>query len=46
MPLKQFHVVHQSVAVHFLKLALHDCEELIMKEIWTLSNSRKMFSGV
>ena len=35
-----------KVAVHFLKLALHDCEELIMKEIWTLSNSRKMFSGV
>ncbi len=31
-----------SVAVHALKLALHDFGKLIMKEVWTLSNSRTM----
>jgi hypothetical protein len=31
-----------EVAVHALKLALRDFGELIMKEAWTLSNSRAM----
>ncbi|MHB1038558.1 MAG: TIGR04255 family protein, partial [Pirellulales bacterium] len=34
-----------TVAVHSLKLALHDCGETVMKGAWMSGNSRMIFAG-